>query len=395
MKTLYKIAAILVVAFSYSCLSQRPILAQPGYVSFQVFYDQLSPYGQWIDYPNYGYVWIPNAGRTFVPYSTNGYWVMTEYGWTWISKYRWGWAPFHYGRWDFDDYIGWFWIPGNEWGPAWVTWRSANGYYGWTPLRPGISISLSFSGGYGDIDHWCFVRDRDFGRRDIYRYYVGRQVYEPIIRNSIVINNTYLDNRRNVTYIAGPRRDDVQRITGRRINSMGIRDDVRPGETLKNNQLQIYRPQVERIGSTDRKPVPSRISNLNEVRSMRGKNAEPQRNVIVPSDNNKRTEQQGRQQPQQAQPQQQMRNQRQQPQQRVQQPGSQQQRTAAQRQQVEQQKSQQIEKRQQLQPQQKQALGQQKREQKRAERTQKRIEQKKQKKADTPSDNNKQSGRKE
>ncbi len=65
---------------------------------------------------------------------------MTEYGWTWLSDYPWGWAPFHYGRWDFDNSFGWFWIPGNEWGPAWVTWRRANGYYGWAPMSPGINL---------------------------------------------------------------------------------------------------------------------------------------------------------------------------------------------------------------------------------------------------------------
>ena len=44
--------------------------AQPADVNFQVFYDQLSPYGQWINYQNYGYVWLPDVGSDFVPYST-------------------------------------------------------------------------------------------------------------------------------------------------------------------------------------------------------------------------------------------------------------------------------------------------------------------------------------
>jgi hypothetical protein len=28
-------------------------------VSYQTFYDELSPYGKWVDYPGYGYVWSP------------------------------------------------------------------------------------------------------------------------------------------------------------------------------------------------------------------------------------------------------------------------------------------------------------------------------------------------
>ena len=40
-------------------------------VSFQTFYDELSPYGQWIDYPEYGYVWSPaDRYNDFHPYQS-------------------------------------------------------------------------------------------------------------------------------------------------------------------------------------------------------------------------------------------------------------------------------------------------------------------------------------
>src|SRR5580658_7969653 len=70
-------------------------------VNYQTFYDDLSPYGQWIDYPQYGYVWMPDAGLDFKPYGSNGQWVYTDDGWAWSSGYSWGWATFHYGRWFF------------------------------------------------------------------------------------------------------------------------------------------------------------------------------------------------------------------------------------------------------------------------------------------------------
>ena len=73
-------------------------------VSLQVFYDELQPYGTWVHYGSRGYVWIPRVDRGFVPYATNGYWMNTDYGNTWVSDYAWGWAPFHYGRWLFDDF---------------------------------------------------------------------------------------------------------------------------------------------------------------------------------------------------------------------------------------------------------------------------------------------------
>src|SRR6266496_4345326 len=93
-------------------------------ISYQTFYDELSPYGEWIDYPEYGYVWVPEVDD-FRPYSTGGHWVWTDdYGWMWASDYDWGWAPFHYGRWTYDDWYGWIWVPGYEWSPAWVEWRT-------------------------------------------------------------------------------------------------------------------------------------------------------------------------------------------------------------------------------------------------------------------------------
>src|ERR1043165_7220059 len=104
-------------------------------ISIQAFYNELRPYGQWVDDPEYGYVWIPDVGPGYRPYYTRGHWVMTDYGAMWVSGYSWGWAPFHYGRWVYSSYYGdWVWIPDTEWGPAWVSWRWGGVYCGWAPL---------------------------------------------------------------------------------------------------------------------------------------------------------------------------------------------------------------------------------------------------------------------
>ena len=288
MKSNIKISAVLLALILSSVIFAKQASAQQPYVSFQVFYDQLSPYGQWADYPNYGYVWIPDAGPDFVPYSTRGHWIMTDYGWTWVSDYNWGWAPFHYGRWNYDNSYGWFWVPGNEWGPAWVTWRRADSYYGWAPMEPGISISVSFGREYDSHnDHWIFVRDRDIDRSDINRYYVNRTDHDRIIKNSTVINNTYVDNRRNATYVSGPGREDVQKVTGRRVSSVAIQENDKPGQDLNNGQLRIYRPQVTKSNDNQQKPAPTRIVKLNDVKRSSEKNvANPQRNEN-PANNNK------------------------------------------------------------------------------------------------------------
>src|SRR5690606_32613140 len=96
-----------------------------------IFYDQLDPYGQWYDDPDYGYVFAPSRAN-YVPY-TNGYWNYTDYGLTWVSNDPFGWATDHYGRW---VYRGgrWVWRPDTRWGPAWVQWRTGDNYVGWAPM---------------------------------------------------------------------------------------------------------------------------------------------------------------------------------------------------------------------------------------------------------------------
>ncbi len=106
--------------------------------AYTQFQDALAPYGTWSSDDSYGEVWTPASaivGGDFLPYATAGHWVRSEYGWTWVSDWNWGWAPFHYGRWIVRD-ARWSWVPGTMWGPAWVAWRSGNGYVGWAPLPP-------------------------------------------------------------------------------------------------------------------------------------------------------------------------------------------------------------------------------------------------------------------
>jgi hypothetical protein len=296
MRSIIKVLVLLFIVNITSVIFPKQASAQQPYVSFQLFYDQLSPYGEWVDYRDYGYVWIPNAGPDFVPYSTQGHWILTDYGWTWMSDYSWGWAPFHYGRWDYDQYYGWLWVPGNEWGPAWVSWRRADGYYGWAPMEPGISLTVSFGRGYDSHnDHWIFVRDRDIDRNDIDHYYISRSDENQIVRRSSVINNTYVDNSRHTTYIAGPARTDIQRATGRQVNPVAIQEYNKPGQDMNNGKFRIYRPEVARSNGGGVKPAPSRITNLKDVRQPSQRNAtneaenikkEAQPNNVKPQNSN-------------------------------------------------------------------------------------------------------------
>jgi hypothetical protein len=288
MKLFCKSFALIVILIAGVWLTPQEASAQ-GSVSFQLFYDGLSPYGSWVNYPNYGYVWIPDVDREFSPYGTYGHWIFTIDGWMWVSDYPWGWAPFHYGRWAYDDYYGWLWVPNNEWGPAWVTWRRSEGYYGWAPMGPGITVEVSFGDGYRvPNEHWIFVRDRDISRPDIYRHYVDRSTNVTIIKNSKVINNTYTDKNRNTKYVAGPTRDDVQKITGTAIKPVAIRENDKPGQTLRSDQIKIYRPHVQMSNNNDHKPVPSKLVNLKEVKPVSERKPENRQRDVKSTNNSEK-----------------------------------------------------------------------------------------------------------
>jgi hypothetical protein len=113
--------------------SAQPPPAPPDEVLFRA---QLSPYGRWIQTPDYGWVWQPaGVSPEWQPYA-DGQWVSTTYGWSFVSTVPWGWAAYHYGRWGWRAGFGWYWVPGYVWGPAWVSWRWTNGYACWAPLGP-------------------------------------------------------------------------------------------------------------------------------------------------------------------------------------------------------------------------------------------------------------------
>ena len=207
---------------------------QEGPVTVQTFYDQLSPYGSWVNSPAYGYVWVPNVGPDFVPYGTAGHWAFTEYGWTWVSDFPWGWAAFHYGRWYYDYYMGYVWIPTTQWGPAWVSWRSNDGFYGWAPMGP--------RGYEYPRDRWVFVNSGYITSERVYEHHEPRENVTVIYNNTTVIQNNYVE-RNGMHYVAGPDRREVERVTHTTIAPERIVTTNKPGETMHaNGQITMYHP---------------------------------------------------------------------------------------------------------------------------------------------------------
>ena len=250
-----------------------PPVTQP--VTTQVFYDQLSPYGQWVNDPQYGYVWIPSAVPNFTPYSTEGHWVYTVYGWTWVSDYPWGWATFHYGRWAYDNAYGWLWVPGTVWGPAWVAWRQCNGYYGWAPLYPGLDITIGFNWNRIPDNYWCFVNERYIADRNVWRHYEPRNNNAVFVRNSTVINSTYYDRGRGVTYASGPQREDVERVLHTNIQPVPIHESSQPEQRYDQAHLHLYRPNVV-TPAANQNAAPARSIPIQQVPQQRNVAYNPQ-----------------------------------------------------------------------------------------------------------------------
>lgn len=265
-----------ILATVYSCAANRNY-NNPRYdnrrsetITTQLFYDELSPYGDWVHNREYGYVWMPNVGRNFYPYASNGKWIYTDYGWTWLSDYQWGWATFHYGRWDYDPQYGWFWFPGDEWAPAWVVWRQGDGYFGWAPMRPESGFGWDFRNN-DEVYRWIFVKEHDFGRTNIERYYVSKRRNDDIIRNTRVISDYRADETGRKMMVSGPNPSDVENVSGRRIRKITVKDSNIPGRRLNNNELEIYRPRVI-AGQNGQRPAPPRISDVKDIRPMRERN---------------------------------------------------------------------------------------------------------------------------
>ena len=160
------------------------------YVSPSIYgAEDLDGHGRWVYDPPYGWVWAPNTGPGWAPYS-HGRWVWGDYyGWTWLSYDPWGWAPFHYGRWYHGGH-GWCWYPGarvgvHVWSPALVAFFGFGhgvhvgvgfGRVGWVPLAP-----------YETYHRW-------YGRSYYGRGYVDRSVNITNINVTNVYRNARVRN---------------------------------------------------------------------------------------------------------------------------------------------------------------------------------------------------------
>ena len=251
----------------------------------------LAAHGSWVEVRPYGQCWHP-AGVAFGwrPYC-DGQWVWTDCGWYWESDEPWAWACYHYGRWVYDSDFGWVWVPGIEWAPAWVYWRTGGGYIGWAPCPPaGVIIEPTFFA-FVEVGHFCErVRPRTV-----------------IVNNTTIINKTTVINNvrhatrtidgssRIVVVNEGPGVETIQKSTGKKVSVVPIQEAARhtpapsavirkTGRPASREKTPAALPQEERpTKSITPNAPPSKDSTVPPGKRYRGERGVPPTGPANPS----------------------------------------------------------------------------------------------------------------
>ena len=244
------------------------------------FYSPLAVHGAWIEVGTYGRCWRPaHVALEWRPYSY-GHWVWTDCGWYWESDEPWAWACYHYGSWVYDPVHAWIWIPGIEWGPAWVEWRVGGGYIGWAPLAPPhVHISLG-------APHFVFVQTARFHDRVRPSTVIVNQT--TIINNTTVIKNIRHETRtiagvgaKKVVINEGPGVGVIEKATGKKVKTASIRElaentavpaEVKAkGGAPKGKERTFAASADQQKSSTKQKSAPEQKRGPGEQRETPGK----------------------------------------------------------------------------------------------------------------------------
>jgi hypothetical protein len=197
------------------------------------FITPLEAQGTWVEVGQYGKCWRPrDVDIKWIPYTT-GYWVWTDAGWFWVSDEPFAWAVYHYGRWAYDTGVGWVWVPGVEWAPSWVVWRTGGEYIGWAPLPPGVDL------GGGTIatasitiapERFIFVERTRFSEPCTPQTVVINN--QTAIHETKVITNIRRDTRsiggtsQQVVVNEGPGLQEMQKATSQKVRTVQIQEAV-------------------------------------------------------------------------------------------------------------------------------------------------------------------------
>lgn len=261
--------------------------------SYDTFYRKLEPYGSWRETDDYGYVFQPRAAQTrnWRPY-TDGRWAYTDAGWTWVSDEPFGWATYHYGRWTKLSGVGWVWVPGEEWAPAWVSWRKGDQNVGWAPLPPEARFDRGkgihkWADNYYDIDagEYVFIPNEEIGSENVQRAVIPAERNVTIVNQTTNVtsitynNNTIVNEGPNYDELRGRSRQPLQRMRIQR--DYDVERNEAPRASVRGDMLQMITPLfTARATERPRTAGPalrqttvdrSSVGNAAEVESVRAK----------------------------------------------------------------------------------------------------------------------------
>ncbi len=219
-------------------------------ISVDFFHENLSSHGDWREVGDYGYCWQPrDVDSEWRPYS-DGRWVYTDAGWTWDSDEPYSWAVYHYGRWAKVERVGWVWVPGNEWGPAWVSWRRGPKHVGWAPLPPearfersrGFSRNVDTDYDIGPTNY-TFVEVKNMGAPRLRTVVVAPRENITIINQTTNITKvTYVNN---VVYNEGPRYEVISRESAQPIRRLRLERREDFDGDIRSVKVEQLRSRVE------------------------------------------------------------------------------------------------------------------------------------------------------
>jgi hypothetical protein len=240
---------------------------EPETGAYATFYRKLDQYGDWMETGDYGFVFQPRAAtqtRDWRPY-TNGHWVYTDAGWTWISDEPFGWATYHYGRWVRLRNVGWVWVPGDQWAPAWVSWRKGNDYVGWAPLPPEAHFDRqtgirNWADNYYDIgpEQYCFVPANEFGRKLTPREVVPPERNVTIINQTTNVTNIVYNN--SIVIDRGPSYDDLRARSQQPIQRLRLERTQNPEQDRPVIRGQVVALPTVDFRTAERAARPNRVA---------------------------------------------------------------------------------------------------------------------------------------
>jgi hypothetical protein len=231
-------------------------------VDLNLFYESLSPYGDWVRVEPYGWTWVPvDVDYGWRPY-WQGHWVWLEgWGWTWVSEEPWAWAVYHYGRWLWIGDYGWVWVPGTVWAGAWVEFRYADSWIGWSPLPPLADWRLDAGPVTVEVATpayaWTFVPTRFFADVDVSARAVRSVHNAQLLAVTRPAGSYAVVDGRVTSRAIEPA--VIERAAGKPVARVKAHDlpkiEGKAGLRVDGDTLHVFRPKVEPRASKAEPPV--------------------------------------------------------------------------------------------------------------------------------------------